>query len=227
LISIQNLCKSYGANLVLSGLTIDFIPGIVYGVVGRNGAGKTTLFECIAGLEKYSGVISYSAGSLKSQLGFLPTDPYMLTRITGREYLLYMTKARKLPRINFDEFNVFDLPLDNYAEYYSSGMKKKLALTAVLLQKNAVFILDEPFNGVDIQSNLMITQIIHKLKEMQKIVIVSTHIFSSVKDICDQLLLLDNGALTVCEEKVEFYKIENELMGNGLDNAVERIYGQI
>jgi ABC-2 type transport system ATP-binding protein len=65
---------------------------------------------------------------------------------------------------------------------------KKLALTAILLQENKFFILDEPFNGVDIQSNIIITEIIIKLKELGKTILISSHIFSTLNDTCDEIL---------------------------------------
>jgi ABC-2 type transport system ATP-binding protein len=65
---------------------------------------------------------------------------------------------------------------------------KKLALTAILLQENKFFILDEPFNGVDIQSNIIITELIIKLKELGKTILISSHIFSTLNDTCDEIL---------------------------------------
>jgi ABC-2 type transport system ATP-binding protein len=72
-------------------------------------------------------------------------------------------------------------------------MKKKLAITAILLQENSYFILDEPFNGLDIQSNIILTEIILKLKELDKIVLISSHIFSTLSDTCDEIHLLRKG----------------------------------
>jgi ABC-2 type transport system ATP-binding protein len=83
-------------------------------------------------------------------------------------------------------------------------MQKKLALTAILLQDNNYFILDEPFNGVDIQSNIIITEIIHKLKELDKTVIISSHIFSTLSDTCDEIHLLSNGSFIKSVQQVDF-----------------------
>lgn len=79
-----------------------------------------------------------------------------------------------------DNRNIFDLPLNQYAATYSTGMKKKLALMAILIQENKVLILDEPFNGVDIHSNIIITEIIHQLKLLNKTILISSHIFSTL-----------------------------------------------
>ena len=158
MISINNLSKSYGSKKVLTGINIRFEKGKAYGIVGENGSGKTTLFRCITGIEKYDGVISSDFDKLKDHIGFLQTEPFFFSKITGREYIRLLCNAREVAAGNTDERNVFELPLDEYASTYSTGMKKKLALTAILLQKNDCFILDEPFNGVDIHSNIIISR---------------------------------------------------------------------
>ena len=165
MIEIKNLSKSFGKNIVLSDINISFERGRVYGIVGENGAGKTTLFNCISGLEPYEGIISCNYGVLKDKLGYLQTESFFFSKMTGREYLQLLCSAREISAMNFEENNIFELPLDQYAATYSTGMKKKLALTAILMQKNFFYILDEPFNGVDIQSNIVITELINRLKK--------------------------------------------------------------
>jgi len=162
MIQVEELSKSFGTKQVLKNINISFEQGKVYGIVGANGAGKTTLFRCLAGLETHDGLVKSTQTPLKNYLGFLPTNPYFFPKITGWEYLQLFCNARKIAITNFKERNIFNLPLNQYAITYSTGMKKKLALTAILLQQNEYFILDEPFNGVDIQSNLIITEIIHQ-----------------------------------------------------------------
>lgn len=102
-------------------------------------------------------------------------------------------------------------------------MKKKLALTAILLQGNAYFILDEPFNGVDIQSNILITEIIHKLKSLNKIVIISSHIFSTLSDTCDEIFLLDRGNIIKSVQKADFSALEAEMKQATVGNKIEKL----
>ncbi|WP_373548845.1 ATP-binding cassette domain-containing protein [Haliscomenobacter sp.] len=224
MIQIENLSKNYGSKTVLKQINFELEPGKVYGMVGENGAGKTTLFKCIAGLEDCSGSISSPYSILKNHLGFLPTNPYFLPKITGSEYLQLLCNARNIPLNNFAEKNIFDLPLAQYAETYSTGMKKKLALTGILLQKNDFFILDEPFNGVDIQSNMLITAIIERLKAAQKTILISSHIFSTLNDTCDQIFVLRGGEIVQRVEKPDFQQLDEEMRQFVLGDKIESFH---
>ena len=223
MIHIEKLSKTFGSLEVLKNVNLTFEKGKVYGIVGENGSGKTTLFRCIAGLEKHSGTVKGDFDNLKNHLGFLQTDPFFLSRITGREYLQLFCNARNIHGNNFDEKNIFELPLNQYALTYSTGMKKKLALTAILLQNNEVFILDEPFNGVDIQSNIIITGIIHRFKAMGKTVIISSHIFSTLNDTCDEIHLLKDGEFIKRVYKNEFALLEQEMKEITIGNKIDRL----
>ncbi|MFA9392033.1 MAG: ATP-binding cassette domain-containing protein [Prolixibacteraceae bacterium] len=223
MIRIENLSKFYGTHQVLNNVNLSFEKGQVYGLVGENGSGKTTLFRCIAGLEKYSGQITSDFDQLKNHLGLLLTEPFFFSKITGREYIQLLCNARKKETGNVDERNIFDLPLNQYASTYSTGMKKKLALMAILMQENKCFILDEPFNGVDIQSNILIADIIHQLKELGKTVIISSHIFSTLSATCDEIHLLKNGSLIRKVGKEDFNALELEMKEILVENKIEKL----
>ena len=102
-------------------------------------------------------------------------------------------------------------------------MKKKLALTAILLQKNDVFILDEPFNGIDIHSNLIITEIINKFKELEKTVIISSHIFSTLAETCDEIYLMKNGEIVKKVAQVDFNNLEKEMKKFTIGNQIDKL----
>jgi ABC-2 type transport system ATP-binding protein len=223
MISIENLSKSYGAKKVLDNIHLNLEKGKVYGIVGENGSGKTTLFKCISGLEKHQGTIICEYGKTKDFLGYLQTEPYFFSKITGNEYLKLLCNARNMEYSDLKEKNIFDLPLNEYAIKYSTGMKKKLAFTAILIQENKLFILDEPFNGVDIQSNIIITEIIHKLKEMGKTILISSHIFSTLNDTCDEIFLLKNGNIIKQVFKNEFGLLESEMKEFTIGNKIEKL----
>jgi ABC-2 type transport system ATP-binding protein len=223
MITVTNLSKSFGKHNVLQDINVSFLAGNVYGIIGENGAGKTTLFRCLAGLENHEGTVNYNEGILKNVMGFLPTDLFFFSKITGKEYLQLLCNARKIKLENVEEQNIFDLPLNEYAETYSTGMKKKLAITGILLQQNKVFILDEPFNGVDIQSNLLIKELILKLKSLNKIIIISSHIFSTLKETCDELHLLKAGQIVKSVLKNEFDLIEEDLKDVNFVNKINKL----
>ena len=224
MIEVVNLFKKFGNKQVLKHINLCFEHGKVYGIVGENGAGKTTLFRCIAGLEEFQGEIRSDQKPLKNHLGFLLTEPYFFSKITGREYIQLLCNARKKKVAGIDSRNVFDLPLDEFAATYSTGMRKKLAITAILLQDNSCLILDEPFNGVDIQSNILIEEIIHRLKGLNKTVIISSHIFSTLRDTCDEIHLLKNGELLKKVMKEDFGLLENEMKEISIGNRIERLH---
>lgn len=223
MIVVRNLSKKYGTNEVLNNINIEFDKGKVYGIVGENGAGKTTLFRCIADLEEYEGEINSNPNPIKNHLGLLLTEPFFFQKITGKEYIQLLCNARKIKLTDIEYRNIFDLPLNQYASTYSTGMKKKLALTAILLQGNEYFILDEPFNGVDIQSNIIITEIIHKLKALGKTVIISSHIFSTLSDTCDEIHLLSKGNFIKSVDKTEFQALETEMKQMTIGNKIEKL----
>jgi ABC-2 type transport system ATP-binding protein len=223
MIAVRNLSKKYGKKEVLKNINIQFDKGKVYGIVGENGAGKTTLFRCIADLENYEGEIISNLNPIKNHLGLLLTEPFFFQKITGKEYIQLLCNARNIKITDIQERNIFDLPLNQYASTYSTGMKKKLALTAILLQDNNYFIFDEPFNGVDIQSNIVITEIIHKLKELDKTVIISSHIFSTLSDTCDEIHLLSNGSFIKSVQKADFSALETEMKQITIGNKIEKL----
>ncbi|MEL6717657.1 MAG: ABC transporter ATP-binding protein [Bacteroidota bacterium] len=223
MINIESLSKSYGSKQVLKDISLSLGEGKIYGIVGENGAGKTTLFRSIAGMEQFSGKIDSNFNPLKNYIGFLQTNPIFLSKITAWEYLKLLCTARGIQDDDFETQNIFDLPLNQYAETYSTGMKKKLALLGILLQKNEVFILDEPFNGVDIQSNMIISAIIQQLKEKGKTVLISSHIFSTLSDNCDQIFLLKFGQIDRTVDRTAFEQLDEEMKQFVVGDRLEQL----
>jgi len=223
MIKIEKLSKFYGQKQVLNTIDIKFEKGKIYGIVGENGAGKTTLFRCISGLENYQGNITSDYKNLKDHLGLLLTEPFFFPKITGSEYIQLLANARQIKLTNMEDKNIFDLPLNQYASTYSTGMKKKLALTAILLQENDIFILDEPFNGVDIQSNLIITEIIKQFKKLEKTVLISSHIFSTLTATCDEIFLMKNGEIIRKVKQVDFSNLETEMKNFTIGNRIDKL----
>lgn len=222
-LNIRQVSKSYGSKAVLDEMSASFQPGHVYGVVGVNGAGKSTFFRCIAQMESYLGDISFGQTTLKHVVGFLPTHPVYMPLLTGREYLRFCAIARRVDYTDFNTINIFDLPLDEYASTYSTGMKKKLALTGLLLQKNEIYLLDEPYNGVDLQSNMMIHEIIGELKRKGKIILIASHIFSTLRQYCDEIFHLSEGRLKSYQGDNQYAELEDKIKGHENQKIVDRL----
>lgn len=224
MIVVEKLSKSFGKKQVLKDINIELAPGYVYGIVGKNGAGKTTLFNCLAGIETYSGRIISEYKPLKNYIGYLETNPVMLKRITGWEYLKLYSVARKLDYDDFQAHNIFDLPLNQYCSTYSTGMKKKLAFMAILFQKNDIYILDEPFNGVDIQSNIILIEVIKRLKAANKTVIISSHIFSTLRQTCDKIYPIKNGRIDESVLPEDYDKLESNMHSEIIGKNVDKLF---
>ncbi|MBR4267108.1 MAG: ATP-binding cassette domain-containing protein [Bacteroidales bacterium] len=223
MIKIVDLHKSYDSKSILKGINTEFSRGKIYGIIGENGAGKTTLFRCIAGLERFDGEITSDLQPLKNYLGLLFAEPYFFDKITGEEYIRLLCNARHKVINGITDKNILDLPLSQYVSTYSTGMKKKLALLAVLLQGNEFFVLDEPYNGIDINGSIVLTEILLKLKELNKIVLLSSHIFSTLRDTCDEILVLKNGTFTKHVYRDNFDTLEDELKSSGVKDLVGRL----
>ncbi len=209
---INNLTVSYADKVILANLNLNIELGKVHGLVGLNGAGKTTLLNTLYGFKrKDSGQILHNDIQLKRiDTAYLETENYYYSSITGKEYLSIFKHATN--DYNIDDWNkLFKLPLDKLIDSYSTGMKKKLALMAILKQDKDILILDEPFNGLDIESSKLLSLIINKLKEKGKTIIITSHILESLTNICDYIHYLENKIISFTREKDNFANLEKEI----------------
>jgi ABC-2 type transport system ATP-binding protein len=208
MLEIKNISVSFKDKNVLQNLNLEIEEGIILGILGKNGAGKTTLFESLYQSQKYSGEILWQNQKLLRQnISYLETENYFYPYITGREYLSYFAKE-KLPKA-IELAEKFQLPLDKYVQYYSSGMKKKLALIGMLMLDKPINILDEPFNGVDFEGVHLLYDIIRELKQSNKIVIISSHIIETLFHTCDRIVTLESGLISNIFERSDFEKLNH------------------
>jgi len=212
MIKLQNLTFSFSGHKVLDDITIDFQENQVYGIVGLNGAGKTTFFNVLSTtLKTQTGTIKYGGNVISNKdIAYLETANYFYSRITGNEYLKIFKQTN--PGFNLGSLQEFmKLPLDDLIETYSTGMKKKLALLGVLKQDKKIFLFDEPFNGLDLETNKILELIITTLKEKGKTIFVSSHIIDPLLTVCNQIHYLDKGKFARSFDKADFNQIEDEL----------------
>ncbi len=211
MITIKNLSISYKKeDRIINALNLSIQDKTINGIVGLNGSGKTTLLNSIFGLLKLDeGEINYKQEKIsKKQISYLPTENFFYSYITGREYLnIFRTK-----NFNENKWNkLFLLPLDQIIDEYSTGMKKKLALLAILKQDKPILILDEPFNGLDIETARIMRSILLKLKEKGKTIIITSHIIETLTNLCDFIHFLEDGKIKYSKEKQEFSEFEKKI----------------
>jgi ABC-2 type transport system ATP-binding protein len=223
MITIENLNFSYDGNSkVLDSLCLSLPENKIHGIVGLNGAGKTTLLNAIYGLVKIdSGRIHLGGQTItRKETSYLVTENFFYSNITGREYL----SVFKNPKFDSDQWNrLFSLPLDQIIDGYSTGMKKKLALLAILKQDKSLMILDEPFNGLDIETCRIIRSLLLRLKEKGKTILITSHIIETLTNLCDCIHYLENGTIKHSKEKADFAEFERELFESIENKNVELI----
>ena len=215
MLNIQNLRKAFGSHLVLHDVSLTLRPGTIHGLVGANGAGKTTLINCLYGLEgDYTGSIGTADGrAVREYTGLLPYEPYFYPRLTGREYLEFCLQARGRPVADFTGWNqLLELPLDQYADEYSAGMRKKLALLALLVQQFKYLILDEPFNGLDLEANLLLKSILKRLRDRGTGILLTSHILGALTETSDEISVLVAGRIQRHYGAAEFGTLEQDLL---------------
>lgn len=210
MIIIKDLTAGYNQTNVIDSLNLILQNNAVHGVVGLNGAGKTTLFNTIFGLKKLrQGSILYNGEEIsKKNISYLPTENYFFYNITGREYLALFQN----PSFDIDKWNeLFKLPLNQIIEEYSTGMKKKLALMGILKQDKPIILLDEPFNGLDVEMSRIVHLMILRLKEIGKTIIISSHIVETLTSLCDYMHYLESGKIKYSCPKEEFAVLKQEI----------------
>ena len=225
-LEILHLRKAYGRHQVLHDVSLALHPGTVHGLVGANGAGKTTLINCLFGLEAdYQGTVRETTGvGLRQLTGLLPYEPYFYPRLTGREYVEYCLQARGRPLCSLAGWNeLLELPLDQYADDYSAGMRKKLALLALLVQDFRYLILDEPFNGLDLSANLLLKEILRRLRAAGTGILLTSHLLGPLTELGDEVTVLVDGRVQRHYRAAEFGTLEADLLDTLHQDKLRRL----
>jgi ABC-2 type transport system ATP-binding protein len=202
-LSVTGLTKRYGKRTVVDGLDIELPSGVVAGFVGPNGAGKTTTMAMLVGLVRpTSGSGTVLGHPIESPAAYLPRvgalieGPAFYPSLSGAENLAVMATVGghdrdRIPAL-LELVGLGGRGDDRYRSY-SLGMKQRLGITAALLGDPELLILDEPANGLDPQGVREIRTLVGDLAGAGRTVLVSSHDLSEVEQLCDWLVLIDEG----------------------------------
>ncbi len=198
MIKIENVSKAYKGKWALKNFSVELNKGEIIGLVGPNGAGKTTLLKCITNLIiNYKGQINFDK---KYTLGLVLDDLKTYSNRSLKFNLNYFKIIKNLE--NYDNaisilktLNFDTNLLSNRLRSFSYGMNKKVVSSLSLMSNPDIVLLDEPFRGLDFESINSFKILLKRFKEEGKIVLFSSHNLQDVEEICDTVLVINNGKL--------------------------------
>lgn len=234
LLSVNKLSKSYNKKYVLKDINFSIQEGEIVGLVGENGAGKTSTIKSILKLIKHDTGITQFEGKeynnifdIENIISYIPDEPMFYEELTcidnidfiGRIFNDNIVEFRKTSKELIKKFN-FEKHLNKYPNELSKGNKQKLMIILGALQHFKLMIADEPFTGLDPIQIKSLKDFFIEVKNNKKSIIISTHLLDIAEDICDRIIIIDNGV--VAEEKtIEDLKLKYDV------DTLEEVYLKI
>ncbi len=209
-IQAVSLSKRFGTHLAVNQITLRVPTGTFFGLLGPNGAGKSTTLAMATGLLRPDGGNVMVNGlpvwpdptEVKATIGVVPENLLLFERLSAREFLTYVGRFRQLDDAEIDDrtddlLRALDLDTANrkLIADYSQGMRKKISLAAALIHSPPLLILDEPFESVDPVSQRSIRHILDHLISRGRTVVFSSHVMSTVEELCDHVAIMDHGSI--------------------------------
>ncbi len=207
---VNNLTKVYGNLTALDHLSLTLDRGQILGLIGPNGAGKTTAIKILVGLTRPTSGSASIAGCdcvrqpklIKRLVGYMPDLFGSYDNMRVWEYLDFfgaafgIRRSKRIKRIDeVMEMTGSTYMRDRYVESLSHGMKQRIGIARTLLHDPSVLILDEPANGLDPEARIEMRQILLRLAELGKTLMVTSHILPELSRICDRVAILNRGRL--------------------------------
>lgn len=228
MLNISGLVKRFGDFTAVDGLNLAIGEGVFYGFLGPNGAGKTTTIKMITGL------FSPSAGEItvggydiqkapmmaKAITGYVPDQPFLYEKLTGREFLQFNAGLYRIDRrtvsgriAELSEILEIGSWIDRRTEHYSQGMRQRIAITAALLQEPKLLVIDEPMVGLDPRSTHIVKLLLKKKSQDGMTVFMSTHSLPIVEELCDAIGIIKSGRLVFDGSVAEFGRFKSKVDG--------------
>lgn len=214
MIQVEGLTKYYGQRLAIEDLNFSASKGEILGFLGPNGAGKTTTMRILCGYMPPSSGTARVAGydvveqslEVRRRIGYLPETVPLYPDMTVYGYLKYMADLRRIPNAEDRVDEVLELVhmvdrADGYVGNLSKGMRQRIGLAQALLHRPEVLILDEPTIGLDPAQIHEVRKMIQEIGR-ERTVLLSTHILSEAQQICNRVLIINNGRI-VAEDSPE------------------------
>ena len=238
-LQVENVVKSFGANMAVKGVSFQVESNQILGLLGPNGSGKSTLMKIIVGILKpdsgnvnVQGIsVAADAISVKRIVGFVPESPRLYEFLSGTEYLDFVATVHGLePNLRRERISEFLRALDlegrenELIQGYSQGMKQKLAIIAGLLHRPRILILDEPLNALDPRSARIVKDLIHHLRDDGVPTVFSTHVLEIADAICDRIVIMYNGQIQA-EGTVADLKSKAGTPGSSLEEVFLKLTG--
>jgi len=214
LVKAERLTKHYGRCVALEDVSLDVQRGEILALVGPNGAGKTTILKLLAGLlAPTSGRVMIAGYEMerasleaKRSLSFVPDQPFVYEQLTVEEFLGFIGGVYRMPPhalAQRAEFLIRLFGLDRFVfqriSTLSYGMRSRVVLIASLLHEPQVFLMDEPFFGLDPQTLRLIKQLLLDLAKQGVAVVLSTHQLPVVEDLASRIAILSQGRLVALD----------------------------
>mgnify|MGYP001773048883 CR=1 FL=1 len=210
MIQLQNLTKKFGDFVAVDNLTLEVKSGEFFGFLGPNGAGKTTTIKMIAGLIQPTSGKIFICGidalkepeRAKSLLAYVPDQPFIYDKLTGREFLYFIGGLFKMKKDVIKEkvdFLVehFEIGrwIDKRVEEYSQGMKQRVIIASALLHDPKVIVIDEPMVGLDPRSARIVKDTLKQKSKEGVTIFMSTHSLEVAEELCDTIGIIKDGKL--------------------------------
>ncbi len=212
MIETNQLTKRYGDLIAVNNINLKLSEGDVFGFIGPNGSGKTTTMRMLATLLSPDYGEAYVCGKsiytnpqeIRRLVGFMPDFFGVYDDMTVIEYLEFFAAAYRINgparrAVCEEKLELVDMAFkrDAMVNQLSRGQTQRIGLARVLLHEPQVLLLDEPASGLDPRARIEIRNLLKKLGEMKKTVIVSSHILPELADVCTRVGMIEKGVLIV------------------------------